>query len=1438
MPSANWCFPQSLILTAQIMINVGDLKPARAMSDSIQLDKDSVLMLRNLLNHHRINDSRLQEGGTQDNVDGYIVLLDSEDRPEGKVYVQVKHMTYPPKDGKAFYDIPGELLGYAGRFNAVDVILFITCDTDNNTFYWKCIDDSFIAECLKKGSQGTYRYYFKENEMATATTVDGTLSQWRCLYQSKMDSIDEERKALNGFMSLQKRVFNQTPSVFYGVEGSFVKRAEIDTLYNWIVSPLAQGESPLKLLIGEAGVGKTVVIKSLIERLDKDGIKTLSIKADRSNVTDNTYGPLTLQTLQSSIDLLSSQQDLVILIIDQIDALSQSLSNDRDKLNLLLDAISSLKIESSKPVRIIVSCRKYDLIYDSSLRSLGFDNALELGKMSDVDIQSVLNKLSPGLYERLNQHTKALLQKAQLLDMFCRLYAGGHRHTKYQSEIALFDELWLHLTNDHPQSITSSDVEGFLFSIAKTIKDSETLSPYWSPSSKEYPIMQFLSSEGILRTEGGQVSFFHQSFFDYTSARQYMQSGRSFVSDIENQFQGLEIRSNVKLILDFMRSHSESKYKDVLFNLLHSPRVRPHIKLIALSIVASANDYSAFERKLVRETYLTDHQLYAAFLNGTSAEWFPAQYSLLLKSACDLSTEHVLFNSIAFFLYRNASTHSAEVVAFVNSIDDVKARSDLARYLLRGDLDYREETVKALYRSTVASKVGFVTDCIRKAIETDLDFAIEETQRLLVDYLLGDEKRHREHDDYVLVEIICKKLHEEHPRQFFEMMVDCFLHVISVTSTKAVHWYTIDSVFGSYWVRDYPEKLYVWLVESGKKDAMFASSYVIQLLETKSEKAISLAFMLMTCIPSKFDEVIKKIVSDNSKLDDYLEYADFKYYFLELLKAWYSNLEEKEKEWYQERILQFHSYTDFIAEKDRKSERPLYFSLWWRKWQLLYTIGDGKIPDTLNRCKMELCRRFGCDFENNKHSQGVSMAMACSGLVSSEVYRTFSKKAWLHSFYGVKEHRPGRQNEWIPFDPRVHATEFSQCVAANPFDYLDFVNSLFQNERVSDSYRFAGLKGLLKGGCAPKDLLTLFRHFMTETFILQNSTEFFEVSSRFAMVKEMEEDLFQLYRKTILSGVSDYHEEADSIERQVTGLLNHVINTPSGHALEALIDLAAEKELRGRIYKELDSLCDRMNPGMRLLVLYKIYSSTFYEEGLFNSLLDRYLPESGIELLFLRPDLIQRTLYFDAARITAFIERIHKDKRSHVVLAQIYFYGISHLAVKKYCLSHLDDIFVTGDEKAVAKMVEVAYKHIQDADFSSLSKEILIRFADDDRELVRRSYLLHCNDLPVTSFPFFIGISNSWKPAKMHEWHSELEYLLRCCSLYPIDCCRYVYQHNIIGQEEPWRYEDELIKVLIAIYKKLKYDDDREMLDQLMDLFDKLILRGNSTVLSALESFS
>lgn len=1421
------------------MISIEDLKPAKAMSDSQQLDKDSVLMLRTMLNRHHINDSQLQEGGTQDNTDGYISLLDVEDRPEGKVCVQVKHLTHPPEGGKAFYDIPGSLIGYAGRFKG-DVIIFIACDTGNKTFYWKCIDNSFIEECLKKGLQGTYRYSFKEYESATAETIDDTLAKWRQLYQSRIDSIKDERSSLIDLMYSQQAAFKQVQSTFYGVKDSYIKRAEVDILYNWVLGSIAPDDSPVKLLVGDAGVGKSVVIKTLIEKLEAEGIKTLSIKADRVNISEEIFGPLTLKALQSSLDLLSSQQDRVVLIIDQIDALSQSLSNDRNKLNLLLDAVATLKGDATKVSRIIVSCRRYDLIYDSSLKALGVDNAIELGALSDAEVKSVADKLSAGLYEKLNKHTRGLLKTAQFLDMFCRLYAGGHKNIEYENELALFDELWKHLVYDCPENLTSSAVERCLFKVADTIEGSETLSPYWTVSIEDYPIIQYLSSEGVTRYEGGQVSFFHQSFLDYASAREYVHNECSFVQGLECQFQGLEIRSKIKLILDYLRFHSEQHYKKELLGLINSNKIRLHIKLIAISAVASSKQIYSFERTLIHELYNQDHQLYAAFLNGASSEWFPTQYAILKKDAGIFTTKTDLYGAVAFFLSRNAMAHPDEVVSYVETIEDNETRNNLSFYLLRGEIDYRSESVKRLYRSSTGIPLVDEVDCIRKALNTDFDFAVCETKKLLIDYLCEEEKKKRNHDDYVLVEVICKSLFENHPRVFFKTMVECFLEVVERTSTKSIYWYSSDSVFGGYHSNDYSQKLYDWLLESAKKESGFASSYVSQLIESQSERAICLAFAIMGSFPQKFNKELKDIVLDDRHLDDYLEYSDFQFYFLDLLKAWYPLLPKEDKKWYQGRVLTFKSYTDSFTDKSRQYGRFLYPSLWRRKWMLLYTIPKEEMTEEVRRCKLELHRRFGEDYVNEKHTSGITIAVGCAGITSSEIYKTFSEKAWLHSFYGIKEHRPWAKKDWLPFDDRTHAHEFSSCVSSNPLSYIDFVRSLFVDAKVNDLYRFAGLEGLVNGGYDAGELLPLFRHFMTEEFISHASSDFFKLARIFAKVEGMADVLIPFYCRVARACEPDKHKGGviDSMERHVTDMLDHAVNTTSGHALEALMELAAETEMRERVYKELEGLCCDTNSAMRLLVMYKIYVREYYDESLFESLLNCYLPQMGVELLFLRPNLLQSYLYFNTEKVLSYIERVHQDAQAHIILAQIYYYGISHSSVSSYCSSHLESILAIGDEKTVAKMVEVSYKNISDEQLSALSKSILERFAKDERELVRKAYLLHCDVLPVSSFPFFMSITQDWHPEKMHEWHEELEYVLRCCGAYPMECYNYINRQKMVEYKDIWKLEDDLVKVLLAIYKKLEYNDDRPMLEKLMDMFDVLILRGNSTVMSALETLS
>ena len=75
---------------------MSNLKPNKSTSPSQNLDKKSVRLVKDLLEDHHVEDSQLEEGGTLPNIDGYIELLDEEDRIEAKVTVQVKHLTNSP----------------------------------------------------------------------------------------------------------------------------------------------------------------------------------------------------------------------------------------------------------------------------------------------------------------------------------------------------------------------------------------------------------------------------------------------------------------------------------------------------------------------------------------------------------------------------------------------------------------------------------------------------------------------------------------------------------------------------------------------------------------------------------------------------------------------------------------------------------------------------------------------------------------------------------------------------------------------------------------------------------------------------------------------------------------------------------------------------------------------------------------------------------------------------------------------------------------------------------------------------------------------------------------------------------------------------------------------------------------------------------------------
>jgi len=111
----------------------------------------------------------------------------------------------------------------------------------------------------------------------------------------------------------------------------------------------------------------------------------------------------------------------VILIVDQIDALSQSLTNDRTHLNMMMAVLSSLNDWPN--VRAVVSCRKYDLEYDSVLNSLKDRSTIvEIGELTEKEVTIALNKLENGLGQEIDRVTATMLRTVQMLDSFSLLF--------------------------------------------------------------------------------------------------------------------------------------------------------------------------------------------------------------------------------------------------------------------------------------------------------------------------------------------------------------------------------------------------------------------------------------------------------------------------------------------------------------------------------------------------------------------------------------------------------------------------------------------------------------------------------------------------------------------------------------------------------------------------------------------------------------------------------------------------------------------------------------------------------------------------------------------------------------------------------------------------------------------------------------------------------
>lgn len=164
-------------------------------------EERSVLFIQTLL-LGRIK-SNIDKGTTQSNIDGYIELLDSSNRINGKITVQVK--TVSSKDeGHNKFPCPTSLFAYAET--TTDNVFLLAVDHSQEKVLYKHISPKLLNENRDKEQQETITLHFTQNEELRKDNIDTVLGDWLSIRSNRVycltnsEAILEENSELKSYL--------------------------------------------------------------------------------------------------------------------------------------------------------------------------------------------------------------------------------------------------------------------------------------------------------------------------------------------------------------------------------------------------------------------------------------------------------------------------------------------------------------------------------------------------------------------------------------------------------------------------------------------------------------------------------------------------------------------------------------------------------------------------------------------------------------------------------------------------------------------------------------------------------------------------------------------------------------------------------------------------------------------------------------------------------------------------------------------------------------------------------------------------------------------------------------------------------------------------------------------------------------------------------------
>jgi predicted nucleic acid-binding OB-fold protein len=484
-------------------------------------------------------------------------------------------------------------------------------------------------------------------------------------------------------------------SAFGSIAESHIERPVAEEIVEWMLTT-GDPQKNIAVLLDGPGRGKTVVLRDVLAKLEEQNIVTLAIKADRQ-LTDLSPGrhlhECTGVALPAPVEdvvrwVARSQTKPIVVLLDQVDALSLSMTREPYALEVIARVIE--RLQGLHDVRVLLSCRTFDLNTTPTLRDLDIQQKFEISDLSKDEISKVLDKVGVR-YEDLAPPAQKLLQVPLHLDLFARVIERQQEKGAVNTQLRnvrtlqdLYHLIWERSVLSPEAPVSSQDrTEVIQRIVLRMEKDERTSAPFFifddAYSKHLQSAVLFLESQGILQREntGSNWNFLHQTFYDYAYARFFVASGQSLSQKIFSSPQGLTERPLLQHVLGFLRSTNPQEYERELIalgidELFEHPNLRKHLRHMLCQWFGTLPRPNEIEWNRVRRM-LRNSELRVKFLTvaGGNEGWFSRlaeeHIPRWLREIESGRLDNININALFWFLFSVADSTSAQpqITAFL-----------------------------------------------------------------------------------------------------------------------------------------------------------------------------------------------------------------------------------------------------------------------------------------------------------------------------------------------------------------------------------------------------------------------------------------------------------------------------------------------------------------------------------------------------------------------------------------------------------------------------------------------------------------------------------------------------------------------------------------------------------------------------------------------------